>query len=252
MPRLAIRPAQNPRLALPVALLSSPPHTRWLDRQALGWLPALVVAGWRSTQGALPTWAWWALLGLLALSFTWLWRAIGVQGRPADRVTAVRFAGLLGAVGWVAVQQRLGMGVWILLLVVVLSDLLDGYVARRTGPTEAGALLDMETDQFTTLVLALFGVGFGGSGPWLLLLPGLKYAYVLGLRWSGRANHEAKPRGNNQRGRVICATVLGVLLATCAPWPPQALKDVAAAGALLLLTFSFGSDALYLLRNGTR
>lgn len=50
---------------------------------------------------------------------------------------------------------------FVLLLVAVISDWIDGPMARRTGPTTRGARLDLEADSLLTLGAAIAAVRTG-------------------------------------------------------------------------------------------
>ena len=128
----------------------------------------------------------------------------------ADGVTLARFVGLLAICAAAVTTGRITWLIWIGMFAVVCSDLLDGWCARRFGVSEEGAILDMETDQFTTLGFALVAATFAGVGVWILLLPAFKYANILFLVFVRLPAHDPKPRdGDNRRGRIICALVLG-------------------------------------------
>lgn len=228
-----------------------PSLQRWTFCQALGWTVILIsAAGKLATEGS-SSWIF-ALVGAAMLAtLATLWIVARVDGRIADFVTVVRFLGLL-AVGYAAVAGgEITVGIWVGAVAVVLGDLADGWAARRFGGSEAGALLDMETDQLVTLGLALLVAGFTGVGIWILLLPGYKYLYALLLHIAGIAAHDPKPRdGDNSRGRIICAATMVLLLVALAPFVASSLGAAAGVLAVVLLGYSFGSDAWFLLRRG--
>jgi hypothetical protein len=89
----------------------------------------------------------------------------------------------------------------------------------------------------------------GGVGAWLLLLPGFRYLWVLGLWCCRLPAHDPKPRdGDNRQARWLCAAMMTLLLCCLLPSDAPHLKTVAGALAVLALTYSFGSDGLFLLR----
>lgn len=223
---------------------------RWLVAQAVGWLPLLAVAAWLgSATSAGHQW----LLGIAALatllSAAALWRIVGAGGRVADRVTAARLTLLIGVVLAIAVESRISWPLWAGLLAAVLLDLADGWCARRFGGSRGGAVLDMESDQFTVTLLALTAVGFAAAGPWLLALPAMKHVNVLFLTACGLPAHDPRPRaGDNLSGRLICAGVLAALLVAGAPITPRGVEIVVGLAAVAALAWSFGRDLIYLLR----
>lgn len=214
----------------------------WLRVQSVAWTAWLVATAWFGA-GTPP---WWGnvLLGALLASGSGLAAILRVGRRAADHVTAARFVVLLVAV-WLAFAGSAD-AVWIATAAVVL-DLVDGAVARRFGGSPQGAVFDMEVDQLTVLALAALVVARGG-GVHVLLLPALRYLFVLGMWWADAPAHEPKPKhGDNRRGRRVCAAVMTVLLLSL--WPPlsPSLRDVLTAAAVVLLAWSFADDARFLL-----
>ncbi|MFU8817029.1 MAG: CDP-alcohol phosphatidyltransferase family protein [Pseudomonadales bacterium] len=153
----------------------------------------------------------------------------------ANAVTAVR-ALLALPCAWAAVSQRWDLAA-VLLTMAVLSDLLDGPLARRLGQTSAlGGLLDHATDAaFVTILLA--ALASAGYVPWLLpalvAVAFLQYATdsqalrgrSLRASWLGRVNGIAY---------FALAAVPVYRGALGAGWPPDAL--IIAGGWLLVLT----------------
>ncbi|MBL8728219.1 MAG: CDP-alcohol phosphatidyltransferase family protein [Planctomycetes bacterium] len=215
----------------------------WLRAQAVWWLGWLLAAVW---FGAAELPAWWFAVQtvVMALSYAVLVPILRAGRRAADVVTVARFGGLL-AVIWLAAAGRPWS--WFAAVAVVLLDLVDGAVARRCGGSPQGAVLDMETDQFTVLGLATLVAAAGGGGH-VLLLPALRYVFVLAMWWAGAPAHEPKPvDGDNRRGRTVCACVLIALLVALWPNLPPPVGDVVTAVAVLLLAWSFAGDAGFLL-----
>lgn len=215
----------------------------WLRIQAVWWLGWLVFAAWSGAGERPPAWAAVEVLAMAA-SYACLVGILRAGRRAADVVTIGRCLGLmvliwLAAGGW-------PWSFW-LALAVVLLDLVDGAVARRWGGSPAGAVLDMETDQLTVLGLAGLVVA-GGGGAHVLVLPALRYGFVLAMWWAGAPAHDPKPvDGDNRRGRFVCACVLVALLLALWPPLPRPVADAVTAVAVVLLLWSFGGDAKYLL-----
>ena len=233
--------------------MSLPALNRWLLAQSVVWGWLLFVFGYRIASGAFGRGDLWTTAACASVSFVWLWRVLGVRGRAADIATAARFVGLIAWLGAVAWHEAIGWGLWCAATLVVVADLVDGWLARRYGGSPAGAHLDMETDQLTTLALALLAAAYAGAGLWTLLLPGYKYGYVVVLRAVGLPAHDPKPRaGDNRRGRRICALVMTLLLAALLPEAPTPVVRASTLLAVLALGFSFASDALFLLRSRRR
>jgi phosphatidylglycerophosphate synthase len=230
--------------------MSLPALNRWLVTQAASWTPLLVLAAWLGWAGRFEPWMLWPVQLLMLASYLWLWRCLGSGAKVADIVTLLRFLGLLGVGAAVALAAQITWPIWVGMLVVVLGDLLDGWCARRFGGSESGVILDMETDQFTTLGLTILLAACTQAGLWLLLLPGFKYAYVLGMLAIGARAHDPKPRdGDNRRGRLICALVMTLLLACALPVMPDLVRKLCSLAAVVVLAYSFSSDAIFLWRH---
>lgn len=168
---------------------------------------------------------------------------------PANRVTLARGT-LVGGVTALVVDGLTGGGVRgaaVVVLVVIASialllDLVDGWVARRTGSESGlGARFDMELD---ALLIAVLSVLVATSlGPWVLAIGLMRYAFVLAARslpWL-RAPLPAS------RGRKVVAAVQGVaLVVAAAPVIPRVVAAVVVGLALLSLLWSFGRDTRWL------
>ncbi|MDQ6857717.1 MAG: CDP-alcohol phosphatidyltransferase family protein [Chloroflexota bacterium] len=89
--------------------------------------------------------------------------------RAADCITVFR------AVCAVAIAIRPSV---VLLFVAVVSDWIDGTLARRAGPTSRGARLDLEADSLLTLGAAIAAVR-RAAPPVVLLAPVARYAVHL-------------------------------------------------------------------------
>jgi phosphatidylglycerophosphate synthase len=158
-----------------------------------------------------------------------------VQSHPADLVTAARFVLAAGA-GAVALNDGPPWLLGTVLAVALLSDLVDGRLARATGTTsDRGARLDQEADAL--LILVLSAIVAADLGWWVLGIGlarygfGALFALVPGLR-----TPPASPR-------FWCKTVavlVGVVLTTAAVLPvPDPVAIVALVVVAVLLGESF-------------
>jgi phosphatidylglycerophosphate synthase len=234
------------------------PRDVWRDL-ALGALPlaAVSVATCRvlslPTRHLLEAGVLYALLaGLILLNRPSLSRGPGIG--PANRVTLVRATLVLPVAALLLRPEAIGeRGAWWIIalsIAALLLDGLDGRVARRTGTGSAfGARFDMELDAFHQMALSVLLWQSGKVPPWVLAIGGMRYVFVLaGMRWPVLAG-ELPP---SVRRKVICV-VAGVALLVClGPIVPAALAVLAAASALLLLTWSFAIDVAWLLGTPTR
>ncbi len=124
----------------------------------------------------------------------------------------------------------------------LILDGLDGFAARRLGLTSAfGARFDMEVDAFLILVLSVMALALGKAGVWVLLSGLLRYAYVAaGAVWPVFT----RPLAPALRRKVIAVIQGCTLAALLMPVMQPPVSAIAAAGALLLLIYSFGADIL--------
>ena len=103
---------------------------------------------------------------------------------PANRVTLGRAILVGGVTALVADSFESSPPVTLLVgltAVALILDGVDGKVARRTGTSTAlGARFDMEVDAFLILVLSVY-VSMS-LGPWVLLIGGMRYAFVAAAR----------------------------------------------------------------------
>jgi phosphatidylglycerophosphate synthase len=160
---------------------------------------------------------------------------------PADHITATR-AVLAGGVAALVADGLLGadhVTTLVAMTAIALAlDLLDGYVARRTGSASAfGARFDLEVDAFLIAVLSIHVAS--AFGWWVLLIGAMRYLYVAVGRFLPWLRRPLPPR----RSAKIIAAVQGVTLAVAASGLlPERLVRLALVLALALLIESFGQD----------
>ncbi|MEV5318850.1 CDP-alcohol phosphatidyltransferase family protein [Streptomyces sp. NPDC052687] len=195
-----------------------------------GWLTGLVfaVAGWAVLARAVH-------------------RSALASFGPANRVTLGR-AVLVGAVTALVADAFRGAPPVALLVgltaVALVLDGVDGKVARRTGTSSAlGARFDMEVDAFLILVLSVY-VSLE-LGVWVLLIGGMRYAFVAAARFCPWLNASLPP--STARKAVAAAQGVLLLLAASGLLPGAAAAGVVAV-ALALLVWSFGRDVRWLWR----
>ncbi|MGP4051574.1 CDP-alcohol phosphatidyltransferase family protein [Streptomyces sp. 2A115] len=128
--------------------------------------------------------------------------------------------------------------------VALILDAVDGKVARRTGSSSAlGARFDMEVDAFLILVLSVYVAT--SLGPWVLLIGGMRYAFVAAAKVLPWLNGSLPP----STARKTVAALQGVMLLLAGSGVlPYALTFAVVALALALLTWSFGRDIGWLWR----
>ncbi|MGW0414195.1 CDP-alcohol phosphatidyltransferase family protein [Streptomyces collinus] len=196
-----------------------------------GWLTGLVFA-----------FATWAVLSRA------LHRSRLSSFGPANRVTLGRATLVGGVTALVADSFESSPPVTLLVgltAVALLLDGVDGKVARRTGTSSAlGARFDMEVDAFLILVLSVYVST--QLGPWVLLIGGMRYAFVAAARVAPWLNAQLPP----SFARKTVAALQGVCLLLAGA---DLLPHTANLGIVLLslgsLVWSFGRDVLWLYGN---
>ena len=165
---------------------------------------------------------------------------------PADLVTLTR-ATLGCAVAALVADASSGDSSALLVAmstVALALDAVDGRVARATRTQSGfGARFDGEADAFLILVLSVHvAAAYGG---WVLAIGAARFLFGAGglvLTW---LRGQLPPR----RWRKVVAAVQGIVLVIAAADVLHPLATSAAlAGALVLLTESFGHDVLWLWR----
>lgn len=205
----------------------------WIRLHAALMLAALIALG----QARI----WWPVPGVSLATFGWLLiihapalRQLRPYGGYANRVTLARWALLLYAA--YSYPQWPDYVVFLLFLTVIISDGIDGYLARRyQQSTDVGGLLDVETDALMSALLAGIHYQEGIIGGWVLLMGGMRYGYVWLLYLLGWENHEGT---DNPNARWIGATFISVLMGPFVA--PEWLSVPALIIGSLLVTYSFG------------
>ena len=127
---------------------------------------------------------------------------------------------------------------------VLALDGVDGWVARRTGTASAfGARFDMELDALLLLGLSVLVWQSGQTGFWVLLIGGMRYAFVAAARLLPWMQQPLPP---SFRRKTACVVQGVVLTAVLAPVIPGWLATLAAAAALGFLASSFSADIRWL------
>jgi phosphatidylglycerophosphate synthase len=166
---------------------------------------------------------------------------------PADRVTLTRATLVCGVAALTADSFTRPAPVPTLVALTVVAlvlDGVDGWVARRTETaSRLGARFDMEVDAFLIFVLSVYVAR--QAGWWVLAIGAARYAFVVAgwlLPWM-RGSLPAR------YWRKVVAAVQGIVLALAvAGFVPTPWMSVLLAGALALLTESFGRDVWWLRR----
>jgi len=141
------------------------------------------------------------------------------------------------------------LSAWIvfgLALLALCLDGFDGWLARRSGlMSDFGARFDMETDAALGAVLAVWLLITSTTGPLVLILGFMRYAFVVVGWFIPALRKELAP---SFRRKLICVVQIASLVILICPWTPDMaipLITVLASGAL---TYSFAVDMAWLMR----
>jgi len=193
------------------------------------------------------------LTGASAALVTWLLVDGGVRRErlarlgPANMVTLLRATLTIGIAALVVQSWSTPIPrslVVVLAAVALLTDLLDGRLARIRGDvTRLGAAFDMETDAFLILVLSVYAVPV--VGPWVLLIGLARYLLLLaGAVWPWLT----APTPPRRWAKVVAAVQGIVLTAVVSDVLPRPASATIAVIALALLVESFAHQVVVLWR----
>ena len=171
-------------------------------------------------------------------------RSGGRRLGPASSVTLVRVTMSCAVAALVADSFTGPTPVTVLVVLTTAAlalDGVDGRVARRTGTvSDLGARFDMESDAFLIAVLSVYVAP--AVGWWVLAIGGMRYGYVVAGRLLPWLRRPTPPR---HWAKVVAAVQGIVLVVAAADVLPGAVAAAALAGALALLTESFGRDVVW-------
>lgn len=198
-----------------------------------------------------------AALALLLLGLLWRWL------RHNRRTAASRLWPTLGYGNWLSLARGILLCLlagflflprptialtWLPALLYTadrITDLFDGYLARRTQrESRLGAILDIELDGLGLLIAVVLGVQYGLLPYWYLFLAVSRQLFVAGL-WlrqrRGLPNRELPPSDNR---RIIAGFQTGFLSVMFWPLLTPAVTHLAAWLFAVPLIYSFGRDWL--------
>jgi len=194
-----------------------------------------------------------ALTGLVSFALFFLlnrpaWQPLSWWGGPANLVTGLRLGGLLLIAGWG--QQWHPWTLAAVALVILITDGLDGYLARRFQTQSLfGEYFDKETDAFFVLVMSTQLALQGRIGFWVIGLGLLRYVYVLLLIYF---KPPTRKEGRSYFGQVVAVLLM---LSLILGWVlPAAWYLPLQIGVAALVVYSFGRSfaAMRRPRTGTK
>ncbi|MEL7092391.1 MAG: CDP-alcohol phosphatidyltransferase family protein [Pseudomonadota bacterium] len=163
-----------------------------------------------------------------------------------NAVTLARAGMVAFLAGAVAATDVSGWLVFAVATVAFALDGVDGWLARRARlVSDFGARFDMEVDASLAAMLALWLWTSGTTGPEILLLGGMRYAFVAAaIIWPALQ----APLPQAFRRKAICVVQVSALILLACPLTPTLLVAPVAVIAVVLLAWSFLVDILWLTR----
>ena len=158
----------------------------------------------------------------------------------ANATTLLRFLFILSLLALPSLET---LSKFALALSALALDGVDGWLARRLGLcSEFGEYFDKEVDAVFTVVLGLMLFREGLLGPWILVPGGLRYAFVLFVKF-------ARPTKNKETstfiGKVIFVVMISTLLFCLLPIPRLRAPFALAATLVLCGSFALSIRELY-------
>lgn len=167
---------------------------------------------------------------------------------PANMVTSLRLAlvALLAAALGETYSAALAWATTALAIVISVLDGVDGWLARTSKMISAfGARFDMETDALLIMALSALAWRWERAGVWVLACGLMRYAFVAAAwawPWLER------PLPPSLRRKAVCVVQIVGLAIIVAPVVTPPLSVWLAAATLVILSWSFGVDVLWLSR----
>ena len=141
-----------------------------------------------------------------------------------------------GLIGWLPAWLFLG---------ALLVDLLDGWLARRTGHvTRLGANLDMTLDGLGVLLASILVVRWGQWPFWFLIVGLARYLFIWGLAWRHRQGLPTQPLEESVIRRLLAGMQRGFLLVSLWPMMPPWLATATGLAFVIPFLVNFTYDWL--------
>ena len=139
--------------------------------------------------------------------------------------------GLAGWLGWIA-----------LIYGAIVSDWLDGPIARRLGTSEAGAMFDIEADSWLTLCSSAAAVTWGGLPAYVVAPPIVRYIRLAALR--RYSPYRQLVSGDPLWTRHIGMAQMTLFIAALAPFSGRATRLLVQIGTLPVVVGQLASLVL--------
>lgn len=167
----------------------------------------------------------------------------------ANHITLLRGWSLACIAGFALAPQPEGWLAWMpTLLYGVMSstDLIDGYIARKTGyDTPLGERLDLEMDGLGVWVVCAIAVRWGQLPIWYLLIGLLMYLFFAGMWWRKQRGYPLYDMPKSTHRRLVAGVEMGFFAVILWPVAPSSLTTTAGIVFTIPITLSFLRDWLF-------
>lgn len=191
-------------------------------------------------------WNWW--IGSMSLLFL-IYIFKGHNALPklpfligyANIVTITRLCIIIGSM--ILSEHLSDLQLFLILLVAILMDGLDGVLARIFNQTSKfGEVLDMEGDAFLVAALSIYHVNHGTAPVWILLPGFMRFSF--GLLNSFIPNEFKEFTSKKFRATIAVVFFFSLVLPFIVP-QPISTWILQIAGALILLSFGLSLIGLF-------
>jgi len=179
-----------------------------------------------------------AAAGLTGFAYLFL-SAKEERARIPNLVTALRLLTSVGVFLYVVLhgQKIISYTLFLMLVCIEITDFVDGYIAKKVGPTAFGATWDMEADAYFLFLLSFIAHFYFGLGSWVLLIGAIRYIFAFVFTFFPRPSRY--PPVFRLFAKGVCVFAAGALISLTAPFATPVLRIVlnAVATACLLVSF---------------
>ena len=154
-------------------------------------------------------------------------------------------AALIGALAITGVRDQQGLAGWMawvaLIYGAIVSDWLDGPIARHFGTSHVGAIFDIEADSWLTLSTSVAALSWGGLPRYVIAPPLLRYLRLAALR--SRIPYRQLVSGDPLWTRHLGMAQMMLFIAALAPFAGRATRGLVRISAPVVVLAQLGSLA---------
>lgn len=127
----------------------------------------------------------------------------------------------------------------------ILTDGLDGYLARKTQrQTELGKVLDIEIDSVAVLIGAMLAISFGKLPLWYIIIALARYLFVFGTAIRKYFGHSTQPLQESLYRRTLAVANMNFMMLALYPSTSPEVLEIMACFATIPFCLGFIQDWL--------